>query len=111
MERGFRSNGFLEVGLEVAFHSDSYSSHSQVTKQGEIRGEAGPFLSGGRGDGGPKRRGPHRTAKMSPVPEGLLAPLNEGEVMDLLAYLLSGSNPKPALFFSLHDNGGHIGIT
>ena len=50
-------------------------------------------------------------AKMSPVPEGLLAPLNEGEVMDLLAYLLSGSNPKPTLFFSLHDNGGHIGIT
>jgi hypothetical protein len=48
---------------------------------------------------------------MSPVPEGLLDPLNEGEVMDLLAYLLSGSNPKPALFFSLHDNGGHIGIT
>ena len=37
-------------------------------------------------------------AKMSPMPEGLLAPLNESEVIDLLAYLLSGSNPKHALF-------------
>ena len=39
--------------------------------------------------------------KPSPVslmPEGLLKPLNENEVLDLLAYLLSRGDPKHPMF-------------
>ncbi|MCA8995799.1 MAG: hypothetical protein KDA80_02410, partial [Planctomycetaceae bacterium] len=37
-------------------------------------------------------------AQKSLMPEGLLKPLNEDEVLDLLAYLLSRGNPRDRMF-------------
>ena len=37
-------------------------------------------------------------SKSSPMPEGLLAPLTQDEILDLVAYLLSGGDRKSAMF-------------
>lgn len=37
-------------------------------------------------------------SKVSPMPEGLLAPLHQDEILDLLAYLLSGGDASSPLF-------------
>jgi putative heme-binding domain-containing protein len=37
-------------------------------------------------------------SKVSPMPTGLLAPLTQDEILDLLAYILSGGDPSHELF-------------
>ncbi|HEX5498124.1 MAG TPA: c-type cytochrome, partial [Thermomicrobiales bacterium] len=37
-------------------------------------------------------------SKISPMPTGLLGPLTKDEILDLLAYVLSGGDPRHALF-------------
>jgi putative heme-binding domain-containing protein len=39
-----------------------------------------------------------RQSQVSPMPSGLLDTLNEQEILDLMAYLRSGGNPKHSLY-------------
>jgi hypothetical protein len=39
-----------------------------------------------------------RQSQVSPMPSGLLDTLNEQEILDLLAYLRAGGNPKHAIY-------------
>jgi hypothetical protein len=48
-------------------------------------------------------------SKISPMPKGLLDKLTREEILDLLAFVVAGGDPKHKAFGSGHDHGHEKG--
>jgi putative heme-binding domain-containing protein len=94
--------------------SDLYQNMLITTRDGEmIVGRIVYHMHGGAVSVNPNMLDPAATitvnrndilsiepSKISPMPEGLLAPLQRDEILDLLAYILSGGNSSATIFAS-----------
>ena len=52
-------------------------------------------------------RNPMGLPDVSPMPKGALDKLTREEVLDLIAYVVSGANPKHKAFQGAHEHHGH----
>jgi len=80
------NDGRVHTGIVVNLSGDNVTLNTDLTDPNQ------------RGNVDGKEVASIETSPISPMPPGLLNMLTEGEVLDLLAYLLSGGDAEDGMF-------------